>query len=142
MHRALGFAGRAGRVQPEADIVAQSWRGAVRTGHQVGKRWSVGWAFSRNNDGRGPVRDARRLLHAREQGIGDNRRAWLPVAEDMSVVDRLKHGIERNGNNPGFDRTEKARGKVDGIEETQNNALSGLDAKIQENIRAALDAFA
>jgi hypothetical protein len=140
MHRALGPARRAGRVEPEAGVVAAGGRGLLRggMGAEEGLELDLGRVQRR-----GRPRDDD-LLHLvvrldqrggqrRQQRTGDQHGLRPRVLEHVGVVVGGQQRVDRHRHQPGVHRAEEAHRPVVAVLHQQQHTLFALDAQCPQS---------
>ncbi len=135
VHRALGRPGRAGRVEPEADVVARRRR-RFGLGRRLGESL---FQFGMSNDV--AKIGALQGLEVLEQRLGDEKRAGAAVAKLVLVVLRREQRVHRHRDDAGLDGAEEERHPVGAVEHRDADALLAPDVHGAQHIGYAVDAL-
>ena len=144
VHHALWRAGRAGRIEPEANVVARGGCGlAFRTGpvHQFLQRRPSMRVLARHEH----LRKKRQLVQdrreSRPQGIGNYQRLRAAVVEHEFVVRAGQQRIAADRHDARLDRAQIHRDKIDGVQVRHHDAALRCQAKAFQRVGGAVDAL-
>ena len=143
MDGGLGLAGRTGRIEPEAHVVAhrrRRHRVAGSAGEQLFE-WRVPVGVGARHD---HLRRFRRrgncLGEFRIELIGHDQEPRPAVLEHEAVVVLGQKRIDRHRHHAGLDGAEKSRRPVDRVDETQEHTLLAAKPKRAQHMTEAFDA--
>ncbi len=148
VHRALGRARRARRIEPEARVVAgrlgrraRRRRGIHQRRERVG-RPGLALAWRTGDDHVTQVwMHGEHRRNRREQRRGHDQRARPAVAQHVVVVAGRQQRVRGDGHDARLDRAEKHGGEVDGVEEAEQHALLGPHAERRQRVGAPIHPF-
>jgi len=147
MDAALGYAGRAGRVQPECSVVFFGWLRFElgRCGlHQVAEQFPItsrvriadGYDFAEMGESL-----ARDRLEVGKQTFVDDGYASPTVVENVFVFVGFSLSVHRNSHSAYFDRPEKGVEEFGRVEKKEKHTVFRADAKTSEGIGGAISAL-
>ena len=143
MHRALGLAGRARGVEPEADVVAGGRRREVRPLGRLQRvlEQRVAVALLPRHDHVFEVRArSDQAGEARIKLLGHDQKPGAAVVEHEPVIGLAQQRVHGNGDDASLDGAEKRGRPVDGVEEADQDALLARDAERAQQLAEPRDA--
>ena len=144
VHRALRPAGRAGGVEPEADVVAHRRRGdgfGPGAGKQILEAGMAVRLLAGHDDMLEIFAGADRLGKFGIELFGHDQEPRAAVVEHEAVIVLGQQRVDRHRHHAGLDRAEKGGRPVDRIDETEERALLAAHAERAQHVAEALDPF-
>ena len=144
MHGALGLAGRAGGVEPEAYFIAHRRRGhrlAAGAGKQILEARMAVRLLAGHDHMREVFAGADQPGEFRVKLFGNDQEPRPAVGEHEAVIVLGHERVDRHRDHAGLDRAEEGGRPVDAVEEAHEDALLAADAERAQHVAEALDAL-